>query len=247
MDTGEKKDSRPEGVFTARNIFIFLLVCLAAFFIYQLPVFWARPKTAGYVPGDWQGAYLGISSAELKKTRKNLSYYRLNGLLPKNCYYEKKTTGGLFEGAHYTANFYGMVTLLDFSVHYKEQQLNEKKYEYLKAFISCYGPDFKKALWVYTPFTDARYVYQQFIWEKKDARIVLEFSFYENNSKNGYVAKDRGIFLHLGYPGATGENFFNKIIKDQENPELKDNFRLHFSGLEKLPEEMKAEKIKKKP
>ena len=92
----------------------------------------------------------------------------------------------------------------------------------------------KEAKRVHKPYTNIRYTYELFVWEKKDARITLEFSFYDNNNKNGYISKDRGVFLHIGYPGATGENFSNKIIADSENPELKERFRLNFPAQEKL-------------
>ena len=233
---GENMATREKWVntfITPKALLILIVICAGAFFIYNLPVFWSRPKTSEYLPKEGEGAYLGISSAGLNKAKANLSHYKMNGFLTGNCFYAKKITGELFEGAHYTSNFYGMITDIDFSRHFKEQELEKKKYEYLKSCVSRYGRDFKKALMVYTPFKDARYTYELFVWEKKDASIILEFSFYNNNKYDGYIAKDRGVFLHIRYPGDTGTNFFNKIVKDQENPELKERFKLNFPDLEK--------------
>lgn len=213
-------------------ILIFLLVCAGIFLIYNLPVFWARPKTAEYLPAEGEGTYLGISSGQLKKLKKNISSYPGTGFLTGECYYQRNMGGEYFDGVHYTANFYGMITDIDFSRQFKEQELVNNKYEYLKYFISKYGPGYQKALRVYTPYKDARYTYEQLIWEKKEIRVVLEFSFYDNSSKNGYISKNRGIFLHLGYPKATGENFFNKIVKDPRDPELLERFKLNFPDLE---------------
>ncbi len=209
-----------------------IICCILGYYIYNLPAFWVRPATAEFSPEEGKGLYLGMSVPELKDVKGKVSFYKDGKIFVKKIYYDRKIGGQHFDNGHYTFNSYGRLVNLGFSRHLKEDVIEKEKYEYIKYFISKYGTDYKKGICVFKPYSNKRFVYNLFIWEKKDARIVLEFSFYDN-SKTGYYCKNQGIYLSIDYPKVSSEGSYSTVIEDPENPEIKETFGFHFPDLEK--------------
>ncbi|OGF44335.1 MAG: hypothetical protein A2231_06805 [Candidatus Firestonebacteria bacterium RIFOXYA2_FULL_40_8] len=221
-----------------------ILCCVIGYFVYNLPSFWVRPATVEFSPEEGQGLYLGMSVSELKAIKAKASLYK-NGKLFKNyIYYDRKIGGKHFDNGSYNFSTYGRLANLVFSRHFKADKMEKEKYEYLKYFIAKYGADYKKGVCIYKPYSNKKFVYDMFIWEKKDARIVLEYSFYENN-KDGYYFKNMGIYLNMDYPKTSSEGAYTKVIEDPANPELQEAFKQHFPELEKkLAEPVAPKKTK---
>ncbi|MFH1074706.1 MAG: hypothetical protein V1752_06430 [Candidatus Firestonebacteria bacterium] len=215
-----------------------ILCCVIGYYIYSLPAFWVRPATAEFSPEEGKGLYLGMSAAELKAVKSKLSLYKNGKLFIHEIYYDRKIGGRHFDSGHYTFNTCGRLINLGFSKHLKQDIMEKEKYEYIKYFVSKYGVDYKKGIWVFKPYSNKRFVYDMFVWEKKDARIVLEFSFYDND-KDGYLCRNCGIYLDINYPKAKNEGLYNKFIDDQKNSELKETFRHHFPDLDREIEDLK--------
>jgi len=217
---------------------VIIVCCIIGYFIYNMPAFWVRPATVELLPDEGKGLYLGMSVTELKAIKNKLSVYKDGKLFVNEIYYDRKIGGTHFDNGHYTFSHYGRLMNIGFSRHMKAEVMDKEKYEYIKYFIAKYGEDYKKAIWVYKPYANKRFIYNMLVWEKKDARIVLEFSFYDND-RDGYFCKNRGIYLSVNYPKVTGESLQNKIIDSKENAELRETFRRHFPDLDKKAGELK--------
>lgn len=211
---------------------VVVLCCALGYYIYNLPAFWAKPATAEYSPEEGKGLYLGMPTSEIKAVKGPGALFKRGKWLVKSLYYEKKLKGKYFDNGYYALAGNGRLSEIGFSRHLKAEQLDKEKYEILKYFISKYGADYKKGLRIIKPSSNTRFLYEMFIWDKKDARITLEFSFY-NNDKTVFLCKDNGIYLNINYPKDTRESRTNKITVEQEDRELMEAFKLHFPELEK--------------